>query len=326
MNKECIKQAATVEQAKKLIAAELGLPQDKITFEVLQEPGKKLLGLFGGKAEVKGTATLAEPAAAPAVQQPAAAAPKKAAPAPAGDSSAAAEAARAWLESVLRGMGVTEFTCTVKTEENGCVITLDGEKLGFIIGRRGDTLDALQYLTGLVANRVDNAYYRVTLDIGNYREKREQALTGLARRLGAQVARTGRRHSLEPMNPYERRIIHTAVQDMEGVTSWSVGSEPNRHVVIGPSEDNPNKERAEERRSRGNGGRGNGGSRGGRDNRRGDNRGRRDRDYQVVAPERPVREFISRSNPLPMADGATPPSRTESEKENDLSLYGRIDL
>ena len=300
MQKEIMKEAATVEEAKALIAAELGVAEEQIAFEVVQEPSKKVLGLFGGSgAVVKGTVA----------------------------SGAAAEAAKAYLEKVLAGMGVTEFTCDVKEENNGCVITLDGENLGFIIGRRGDTLDALQYLTSLVANRVGNAYYRVTLDIGNYREKREQALISLAKRLGGQTARTGRRNSLEPMNPYERRIIHTTVQEMEGVVSWSVGSEPNRHVIIGPSDDNPNKDRANEGRGRG---RGRGGNRGGRG---GEGRGqrrerpaRRDQDYEIVAPERPVREFISRSNPMPMADGATPPSRTESAAEDNATLYGRIDL
>lgn len=299
MQKEIIKEAATVEEAKALIVAELGVAEEQIAFEVMQEPSKKVLGLFGGsEAVVKGTVT----------------------------AGSAAEAAKEYLEKVLAGMGVTAFTCQVKEENNGCVITLDGENLGFIIGRRGDTLDALQYLTGLVANRVGNAYYRVTLDIGNYREKREQALISLAKRLGGQTARTGRRNSLEPMNPYERRIIHTTVQEMEGVVSWSVGSEPNRHVIIGPSEDNPNKDRGGEGRGRGRG-------RGGNRNRGGEGRGerreraaRRDRDYEIVAPERPVREFISRSNPMPMADGATPPSRTESAAEDNATLYGRIDL
>lgn len=296
MAKEIVKEAATVEEAKALIAAELNAPEDKISFEIVQEGGKKVLGLFGGSsAVVKGT--LAD---------------------------SAADAAKAYLEKVLCTMGVEEFTCEVTEHENGCNITLDGEDLGFIIGRRGDTLDALQYLSSLVANRVDNAYYRVTLDIGNYREKREQALIRLARRLGGQVARTGRRQSLEPMNPYERRIIHTAVQEMDGVTSWSVGSEPNRHVVIGSTEDNSSRDeadapRGERRRSRG--GRGGRGGNGGQRRERAPRR-----EHEIVAPERPVREFISRSNPLPMADGGTVPTRTESEKEDNAFLYGRIDL
>ena len=295
MNKEIIKEAASVEEAKALIAAELGAAEDAIEFEVVQEPGKKVLGLFGGDpAIVKGTLK----------------------------SLSAAEAAEAYLRKVLAGLGVDDFTCEVTEQENGCVISLDGENLGFIIGRRGETLDALQYLTGLVANRADNAYYRVTLDIGNYRDKREQALVALARRLGAQTARTGRRNSLEPMNPYERRIIHTTVQQMEGVISWSVGSDDRRHVIIGPSEDNPNKDKGEQR-SRGGRGRGNGG-RGGN---RGERRERRDDNYQVTAPERPVRAFQSRSFSLPVADDVAPTSaRTNSEKEDSMSLYGKIEF
>ncbi len=301
MAREIVKEAASVEEARALIAAEFATTEDKIRFETVQEAGKKVLGLFGGaNAVVKGTLA-----------------------------GSAAEIAKEYLEKVIGALGVTEFTCEVKEENNGCVISLDGEHLGFIIGRRGDTLDALQYLTGLVANRVDNAYYRVTLDIGNYREKREQALVTLARRLAGQTARTGRRHSLEPMNPYERRIIHTTVQEIEGVTSWSVGSEPNRHVVIGSADDNGSREENEERR----GGRGRSrGGRGGRGGRSGGGNGgqRRERaprrEHEIVAPERPVREFISRSNPLPMADGGSVPTRTESELENNASLYGRIDL
>ena len=294
MKKELIKEAASIEEAKRLIAEELGVAQDAVTYEVMQEPEKKVLGLFGGTAAiVKGTATVT------------------------GNASAAA---KAYLEQVLSGMGVEDFSIAVTEQENGCVISLDGENLGFIIGRRGETLDALQYLTSLVANRADSAYYRVTLDIGNYREKREQALVALARRLGGQTARTGRRNSLEPMNPYERRIIHTTVQEMEGVISWSVGSDDRRHVIIGPSDDNPNKDKAgRSERS----GRGNRGGRGGRD--RGERRPRRDSDYQVTAPERPVREFVSRSYSLPVAEDVAP-VRTNSEKEDSASLYGRIDF
>ena len=294
MSKEILKEAATVEEAKALIAAELGVSEDSINFTVVQEPEKKVLGLFGGTtAIVKGSVAAGGNAAA---------------------------AAEAYLRSVLESMDVTDYTLEVAEQDNHCTITLDGENLGFIIGRRGETLDALQYLTGLVANRAGGSYYRVTLDIGNYREKREQALVSLARRLGGQTARTGRRNSLEPMNPYERRIIHTTVQEMEGVISWSVGSDPNRHVVIGPSDDNPNKDRdngRDDRRGRGRG-RGRGGN-------RGDRRERRNDDYQVTAPERPVREFQSRSFSLPVAEDVAP-VRTNSEKEESMSLYGRIDL
>ena len=296
MLKEAITQAATLEEAKANAVRELGVPEEQVQFEVLQMPQKKTLGLFGGcPAKVRAFYEITP-----------------------------ADAAAKYLQSILHGMGVADAQVAVKTEKDSCVLTLSGDDLGFIIGRRGDTRDALQYLTGLVANRVDNSYYRVTIDIGNYREKREQALTGLARKIGAQAAKTGRKTSLEPMNPYERRIIHTAIQDMKGATSWSVGTEPNRHVVIGPSEDNPVKNRPA--RS----GKGSRSARGG-DAPRGERPARPERgaDRPTVAadrPARPVREFIPRSNPLPTADGATPPSRTKSEKEATASLYGRIDL
>ena len=299
MKKEIIKEAASVEEAKAAIAAEFGVAEDAIAFEVQQEAEKKVLGIFGGSAAiVKGVLK----------------------------GGTAAIAAEQYLRNVLDAMGVTDYTVEVTEQDNHCTIHLDGENLGFIIGRRGDTLDALQYLTSLVANRADSAYYRVTLDIGNYREKREQALVSLARRLGGQTARTGRRHSLEPMNPYERRIIHTTVQEMEGVVSWSVGSDDRRHVIIGPSDDNPNKDKDTDRgERRGRGGRGGRGGRNERGGNRGERRPRRDDNYQVTAPERPVREFVSRSYSLPVAEDVAP-VRTSYEKEDSASLYGRIDL
>lgn len=294
MRKECVKEAATIEEAKALIAAELGADVAAIEFEVVQEPQKKTLGLFGGApAIVKG-----------AVEE----------------QLSAAESAKKYLEDVLAAMGA-EATVTVREEENGCCLMIEGENLGFIIGRRGDTLDSLQYLTGLIANRSEENYYRVTLDIGNYREKREQALKGLAHKLASQAARTGRKNSLEPMNPYERRLIHTAVQDVKGATSWSVGSEPNRHVVIGPSDDNPNKNRRNRRGGKGGEKSTNGGSKTATRREK-----PRDSEYVIKPPERQVRQFVPRSNPLPVADGATPPEKTKSEKELTASLYGRIDL
>lgn len=295
MRKECVKEAATIEEAKALIVAELETDAANVSFEVVQEPQKKTFGLFGGaNAIVKGVVETA--------QTP-------------------VELAKAYLEQVLSTMNaVATITVQEDEDQNGCTLMIDGEDLGFIIGRRGDTLDALQYLVGLVANRGREEYYRVTLDIGNYREKREQALKGLAHKLASQAARTGRKHSLEPMNPYERRLIHTAVQDVKGATSWSVGSEPNRHVVIGPSDDNPKKNSRPRRGGKGHGkseGQAQGGAR---------REKLRDSDYVIKPPERKVREFVPRSNPLPVADGATPPEKTKSSAEETATLYGRIDL
>lgn len=292
MRKECVKEAATIEEAKAMIVAALEAEESAIAFTVVQEPQKKTFGLFGGaNAIVKGVYEAAE---------------------------SAAESAAAYLREVFAAIGV-EAEVIITEEENGCCLSIEGDNLGFIIGRRGDTLDALQYLTGLVANRAQSDYYRVTLDIGNYREKREQALKGLAHKMASQAARTGRKNSLEPMNPYERRLIHTAVQDVKGATSWSIGTEPNRHVVIGPSDDNPNKNR------RRRGGRGKGGET--KENSSAPRREKlRDSEYVIKPPERQVRQFVPRSNPLPVADGATPPEKTPSKTEATASLYGRIDL
>lgn len=140
--------------------------------------------------------------------------------------------AEAFVNSVLEKMEI-EAKLTSGQLGSNLAIVLEGDHLGTIVGRRGETLDALQYLTMLVANRGEGDYQRITLNIGDYREKRERTLRSLARRMANQAIKTGRNMTLEPMNPYERRIIHTAVQDVKGVSSWSVGEEPNRRVVIG---------------------------------------------------------------------------------------------
>ena len=128
----------------------------------------------------------------------------------------------------------TQFEVLQQPEKNGAVISIAGDDVGFIIGHRGETLDALQYLAGLVANHVDEGYYRISINIGNYREKREKTLEILGKKLAFKAVKTGTKTSLEPMNPYERRIIHTAVQKVKGATSWSEGESIHRHVVIGP--------------------------------------------------------------------------------------------
>lgn len=137
----------------------------------------------------------------------------------------------AYLKTILLGLGCTELKIKVAQKENAALIELDGEGLGAVIGHRGETLDSIQYLTGLAANN-GGGYYKVAINIGNYREKREEALINLAKRVSAQVLKTGKSRSLEPMNPYERRIIHTAVQGIDGVVSNSFGEGSSRRVVI----------------------------------------------------------------------------------------------
>jgi spoIIIJ-associated protein len=143
------------------------------------------------------------------------------------------ERAENYLKSILDKMELGDVLVDNNENDEGITFDLKGEGLGVIIGHRGETLDAVQYLVSLVANRGEEKYKRITIDTGDYREKREKTLTALARRIAQNAIKTRRSTTLEPMNPYERRIIHTAVQEIRGASSWSVGEDPNRRVVIG---------------------------------------------------------------------------------------------
>ena len=287
MIKEAVAQGSTVEEAFARACAELGVDTAEATCEVLELPTKKTFGFFGGKpAKVKAIVELpdsveekprtepvrqTEPikkpekpqkvektkksAPVPVVNTPAPAAPVRAS---ADGVDPAAEAA-AYLKRVLGAMGLNDVEVGITREENSAALSITGGDVSFIIGHRGETLDALQYLSSLVANHVGETYYRVTLDVGNYREKRKTTLEALGRRMAIRAVKSGRNSSLEPMNPYERRIIHTAVQSIEGATSWSEGEAQGRHVVIGPE---GGERRRNDRGGRGGYGRGrNGGSR-----------------------------------------------------------------
>ncbi len=262
----------TIDEAKENAIANLNASDfDDIQFEVIAMPKKKILGLFGGaKAEVRAFVEVADKkpknnknksakAAKPEKAKPAEkkqTVEKKAEPAkkveekavevaPVKEKSEYGEAvdasaiaadspagkAVAYIKSALGAIGCENITIKVANKENGSLITLDGEDLNVIIGRRGETLDALQYLCCLAANN-GGGHYRISLNIGNYREKREETLIILAKRISAQVLKTGKSRSLEPMNPYERRIIHTAVQGIDGVVSTSFGEGSGRRVVI----------------------------------------------------------------------------------------------
>ncbi|MGN0563243.1 MAG: RNA-binding cell elongation regulator Jag/EloR [Candidatus Heritagella sp.] len=212
MVREAIATGETVEQAFENACVQLGVETVEAEFEVLELPEKKKLGLFGGKlAKVRAY-----------IQ------------------SSPAQAAADYLQDLLQKMGLENVEISIHEEkdeegtQNGALLTLSGDDIGFVIGHRGETLDALQYLAGLVANHVDEGYYRITLDIGNYREKRKETLEALGRKIALKAVKIGRNYPLEPMNPYERRIIHTAVQEVEGAKSWSEGEDIARHVVIGP--------------------------------------------------------------------------------------------
>ena len=212
MVREAIATGETVEQAFENACVQLGVETVEAEFEVLELPEKKKLGLFGGK-----------PAKVRAYIQ-----------------SSPAQAAADYLQDLLQKMGLENVEISIHEEkneegtQNGALLTLSGDDIGFVIGHRGETLDALQYLAGLVANHVDEGYYRITLDIGNYCEKRKETLEALGKKIALKAVKIGRNYPLEPMNPYERRIIHTAVQEVEGAKSWSEGEDIARHVVIGP--------------------------------------------------------------------------------------------
>lgn len=144
------------------------------------------------------------------------------------------EIATKFLSDLLNAMQLEVKVTAAMQSEDTLLVNLDGENMGIVIGKRGDTLDSLQYLTSLVINQQTENYIKVTIDTENYREKRTEALLQLSNRLAEKVARTGKKFTLEPMSPHERRIIHANLQDSEAVTTFSVGTEPFRKVVIAP--------------------------------------------------------------------------------------------
>ena len=213
-----------------------------------------------------------EPAAAPVAEE-AAPAEETADPAADGEEpevpinieeNAKVKAAVDYLKEVIALMGVENVTFSAVQKGEATIIRLDGEKLGALIGRRGETMESLSYLASLVANRLEGDYIKLGLDVAGYRDKRESDLTALAQRIGAKVRKTGRSFVMEPMNPYERRIIHSAIGKMEGVRSESKGEGRDRRVVIySTAPDAQTDNTYGERRPRGNGRRNNGGYRGG---------------------------------------------------------------
>lgn len=140
--------------------------------------------------------------------------------------------AQSFLKELTHLMGVDVTVAMGTDAENNIFAQMTGDTLGILIGRRGETLDALQYLTSLRINKGQDHYTRVTLDTENYRAKREDTLIRLANRMANRAVKTGRKVSLEPMNPYERRVIHSALQPNELVDTHSEGEEPKRHIVI----------------------------------------------------------------------------------------------
>ena len=207
MKKDMIVTAKTVEEAKSKAAAELGIAEEEIEFTVLEEGKRGFLGLGATDAKVQASYNVG-----------------------------GADIAVEFIRKIVKDMEL-DLTVGKKAGTNDdTVITVDGEGAGLLIGHHGETLDALQYLANLAANKKVKGekrdYVKISLDVEGYRAKREEALRALARRMAAKVVKGKKSVMLEPMNPYERRIIHSEVQGIEGVSTNSIGSENNRRVVM----------------------------------------------------------------------------------------------
>ena len=255
------------------------------------------------------------------------------------------ERSAAYVENILRIMGIEDVKVNPKYYEDNVCLQLTGTGLGVIIGRRGETLDSIQYLSSLVANRGEGDYIRINIDSGNYREKRERTLEALARKLANTAVRTGKSTTLEPMNPYERRVIHGAVSQIKGATSSSIGVDPNRRVVISAI-DGP--KRSGDSRGRRDGGRerDRDRDRSGERRREGGRGGRRDDRRSGPRPPRPAEAGGVKAPRPKLDDGpapervyapkavepAAPPPKTveftqeEREATQKTSLYGKIEL
>ena len=333
--KELIVTAKTVEEAIEQAYAEcarLGVAREEVSVEVLETPTRRLF--FSSPAKVKAVYGQEE-APAPKKEAPA---PKKAekkeapvkeepkkeeAPQPeikeeepkqeaemAEQSQPAegpkVEAAVAYFKAVAEAMGVEEVEVTPVRQNAAVILKVEGPNVGPLIGRRGETMEALGYLTSLAGNRLEGDYEKIGLDVAGYRSKREKDLAALARRVGARVQKTGRSHMFEPMNPYERRIIHSAISEMEDLTSESTGEGADRRVVVRSTAPNalPDKPRASRSGRGGRGGRGRSG------------RGAR-KEMREPAPR-----------PQPTGDEPIVPERPAASLDEafDLPLYGKIEL
>ena len=241
------------------------------------------------------------------------------------------QAAVDYLSPIFTLMGVENFTFSAVKKGAATILKVSGEHMGALIGRRGETMESLSYLASLVVNRMEGPYVKLGLDVGGYRNKREDDLSALARRIADRVIRTGCFYEMEPMNPYERHIIHTAIAGMEGVRSESKGEGRDRRVVIYSTDPNAVAESANARprgprggHDRNGNGRSGGYHRGGE--RRGDRNGRGPRNgggrggYRSNVPER---TYTPRD-----AENAAPVAPKRTERVDDFAdlSFGKIEL
>ena len=257
MMKSLEKSGRTVDEALRAALAELGLDVDDVSYsyEIVTRPKSGFLGIgsvpavvrvsYEAKDEPAPQAPKAESKPAPAAKPASPKAEKKSAPkpeskpapqaveaAPVVDEDAEYAAIRTFLSGLLSRMGVDAEIEIGRRENGGINVKLSGDGMGAIIGRRGETLDAIQHLTNYVVNRGSDKHMHISVDAENYRSKREESLARLAEKMAEKAIKYKRSMALEPMNSYERHVIHTALQNYEGVTTSSTGVEPNRRVVV----------------------------------------------------------------------------------------------
>lgn len=208
MIREAFAVEETIALAKRKACEILGENEEKVQFEIIQSPEKKKFGLFGGKmAQVRAFVRESK-----------------------------GEIAKKYVEEILFYMGSENVTVEISEEdEEFCTLKITGGDIKYVVGRHGSTLDAIQYLAGFAANQNRrDKYCKIRLEAGEYREKRKKSLMAFARRMAYDVVKRGQKLELEPMRSYERKLIHSAIQRIEGVDSWSEGENEMRHVVISP--------------------------------------------------------------------------------------------
>ena len=239
MIKTLEKSGRTEDDAISAALKELGLDRDDVSVEIIERAKSGFLGIGASPAKVRVSYEAPDEAPAAKAAEPEAkpAAPVSAAPAPAAAAAPADEpadyaAVRAFLTGLLDRMGVKADLEIGPRENGGINVNISGSGMGAIIGRRGETLDAIQHLTNYVVNRGSDTHLHISVDAENYRSKREESLTKLAEKMAEKAIKYKRSMALEPMNSYERHVIHTALQNYEGVTTSSTGVEPNRRVVV----------------------------------------------------------------------------------------------
>ena len=229
MLKTLEKSGKTEEAAIAAALEELGLDRDDVSVEIVERAKSGFLGIGASPAVVRvqyeapdeEPETVAEaPAAAPTAQEQPADEPESYA------------RIRAFVSGLLEHMGIQAEIEITARENGGVNVNLSGSNMGAVIGRRGETLDAIQHLTNYAVNRGSDKHMHISVDAESYRAKREESLVRLAEKMAAKAIKYKRSMALEPMNSYERHVIHTALQDYEGVTTSSTGTEPNRRVVV----------------------------------------------------------------------------------------------